>query len=48
MATKQQTDAAITAVRNGQATREQQQIAARAANQAGSTGNRAREAFQGR
>lgn len=48
MATKEQTDKAITAVRNGQASREQQEIAARAAKQAGSVGNRAREAFEGR
>lgn len=48
LATKEQTDQAITAVANGQASREQQDIAKRAASQAGSTGNRAREAFKGR
>ena len=48
MATTEQTDQAITAVRNGQASREQQEIAKRAAQQAGSRGNRAREAFRGK
>lgn len=48
MATKEQTQAAITAVKNGQASREQEEIARRAAQQAGSTGNQARDAFRGR
>lgn len=48
MATDQETKQAIAAVRNNMATREQEEIAARAAKQAGSTGNRAREAFQGK
>ena len=41
-------DRAITAVRNGVAGREQQDIAAAAAKQAGPVGNKAREAFKGK
>lgn len=41
-------DRAITAVRNGVATSEQQNMAAQAAKQAGSQGNRARDAFKGK
>lgn len=48
MATKDETEAAITAVKNGQASKEQQEIARRAAQQAGSMGNQARDAFRGR
>lgn len=48
MATTEQTKAAIRAVKNGQASREQEDIARRAAQQAGSTGNDARAAFRGR
>jgi hypothetical protein len=45
MATNEQTDKAITAVRNGVATREQEEIAARAAKTVGERGNKARDAF---
>jgi hypothetical protein len=48
VATDQQTDQAITAVRNNQATKDQEEIARRAAQQAGSRGNRARDAFKGK
>ena len=48
MATDKQLDTAITAVANNTATPEQQRLAAAAAKQAGSTGNRAKEAFKGR
>jgi hypothetical protein len=48
MATDKQLDQAITAVKNGVATQQQQQWAAAAAKQAGSTGNKAREAFKGK
>ncbi len=41
-------DRAIQAVRNGQATREQEEMARKAAQQAGSRGNEARNAFQGK
>ncbi len=41
-------DRAITAVRNGVATQEQQKLAAKAAKQAGSMGDRARNAFKGK
>lgn len=46
MATKEQTDKAITAVRNGVADREQEAIAARAAKTVGERGNQARDAFK--
>lgn len=46
IATKEQADQAVIAVKNGNATREQQQIAEREAKQAGSRGNAARDAFQ--
>jgi hypothetical protein len=46
MATKDQEKAAIRAVKSGVASREQEDIARRAAQQAGSTGNAARAAFQ--
>ena len=48
MATDDQLRQAIAAVRNGVATREQEQLAAKAAKQAGSTGNEARAAFKGK
>lgn len=48
MATTEETRQAIMAVSNGQASREQQEIARRAAQQAGSMGNSAREAFKGK
>lgn len=48
MATTEQTKQAITAVKNGVASKQQEEIAKRAAKQAGSMGNRAREAFRGR
>jgi|GEM_PF-3108455 hypothetical protein len=48
MATKDQVNSAITAVKNGVATPQQEKWAADAAKQAGSTGNRAREAFKGK
>lgn len=48
MANKDEYDRAIAAVRNGQADKRQQELAAKAAKQAGSTGNRAREAFRGK
>ncbi len=47
MATNEQTKAAIVAVKNGVASKSQEEIAARAAKQAGSVGNTAREAFKG-
>lgn len=46
MPTKAELDKAIDAVKAGVASRQQQEDAARAAKQAGSTGNRAREAFR--
>lgn len=48
MATTDQVRQAITAVKNGVATPQQQKWAADAAKQAGSTGNAAREAFKGK
>lgn len=48
MATDKQLQQAITAVKNGVATKQQQEWAAAAAKQAGSTGNQAREAFKGK
>ena len=48
MATSEEVETAIIAVRNGVATRNQEELVRRAAQQAGSTGNRAREAFKGR
>jgi hypothetical protein len=48
VATKEQRDAAIVAVRNGVADRRQEEIAAAAAKQAGAVGNTAREAFKGK
>lgn len=48
MATSEQRDKAIVAVRNGVASRDQERIAAEAAKQAGSAGNRARDAFKGK
>ena len=46
MATRGQTDKAVTAVRNGVATKEQEKIARRASKVAGSYGTPAREAFK--
>lgn len=46
MATNEQTDKAITAVKNGVASRDQQEIAKRAAKQEGQRGTRAKDAFQ--
>ncbi len=46
MATKEQADKAVTAVRNGVATRDQQELARREAQQAGPRGNAARAAFK--
>ena len=48
LATTEQTKQAITAVKNGVASKQQQEIARRAAQQAGSMGNRARDAFKGK
>lgn len=48
VATSEEVEAAITAVRNGVATRNQEELVRRAAKQAGSVGNRARDAFKGR
>lgn len=48
MATNEQTDQAITAVKNGQATSQQEEIARRAAQTVGERGRRAKEAFQGK
>ena len=47
MANKDETDRAINAVQAGLASKEQIDIAGRAAKQAGSTGNDARAAFKG-
>ena len=46
LATKDQTDKAITAVKNGVASKDQEEIASRAAKQSGSTGIAARDAFR--
>lgn len=46
LATNEQTDKAIAAVRNGLGTKEQEEIASRAAKTVGERGNRARDAFQ--
>lgn len=48
MATREQADAAVAAVRKGVANKEQERIAAGEASQAGSRGNAARDAFQQR
>lgn len=48
MATDQEVDSAIIAVRNHVATRDQEELVRRAAQQVGSRGNRAREALRGR
>ncbi len=48
MATTDQVKQAITAVKNGVATPQQEKWAAAAAKQAGATGNLAREAFKGK
>jgi len=48
MANKDEYERAITAVRNGVADRRQEELAKKAASQAGSMGNRAREAFRGK
>lgn len=46
VASKEETDKAITAVKHGLASKEQEHIAARAAHSVGERGNRAREAFR--
>lgn len=48
LATKDEYDRAITAVRNGQADKRQQDLAAAAAKNAGSWGQTARDAFKGK
>jgi len=48
MATSQEREQAISAVRNGTATNHQQEIVRQAASQAGSVGDRARDARNGK